>query len=152
MKKHFLSVISQLIMTLFVLIVITECAHAQANLVYGGTNPSIQRTPITINLINDFGATPNDGLDDGYALIKAAHFIENKWHSNGDTLLPSDLPNIDYNLHYVRLEIPSGIYNVGKEINLMTAPYDSLFLNATINPDTIDTLKFSAYYGSGNEQ
>ena len=127
--------------------------YAQADLVYGGPLGTSQaRTPHTVNLQTHFGALPNDGIDDSYALIKASRYIANLWHANGDTLVANAIPNINYTLEYARLEIPSGVYNVGEEINIMdpNSPFHPLFVNSATNLGTTNTLKFSDYYGSGN--
>jgi hypothetical protein len=103
------------------------------------------RTPIILNLETDFGATPNDGTDDSYALLKASKFIENKWRKSTTQILPADTPNVNYQTHYIRLEIPAGVYNVAKEISLIDPPYNSYYvLSSTSIPATV--LPFSMIY------
>ncbi len=137
-----------LVNSLKLLLVLFFCSlqknvFAQAN--FGG------RTADTLNLVVDFGADSTGAIDASYALIKASRYIENKWKKSGDTLLPSDPPNINYDSNYVRLEIPSGTYKVGKEISFLSIPYDTFYVNSTNNPGT-KILKYSTIYGSGNNR
>ena len=111
------------------------------------------KTRITLYLDSTFGAIPNDGIDDSYSLIKAAKYLENKWHANGDTLLPTDPPNIDYTNYYVRLVIPSGTIDVAEEISLMPgSTYDTFFVNSVINPGVKRLTYSTLFSNAGNNK
>lgn len=83
--------------------------------------------------IQDFGAIPNDGKDDTWAFIKAAKYFNNLWDING-TPLPSGKQNFNANQFSGRLEIPSGKYLVGKQVNIpatgLNSSYGELFNSA----------------------
>lgn len=55
---------------------------------------------ITKNLVTDFGATPNDGLDDSKAFICAAVWLNANWSTTST----------------IRLYIPLGVYNAGVQL------------------------------------
>ncbi len=132
---------SILFIALFFVWVIPLKTNAQADF---GT-----RTPHIINL-SSFGATPNDNIDDSYALIKVARYIDNKWGINGLPLTGGAI-NIDYDTGYIRLLIDTGTYNVGKQIDILQTPYDTLY---PCNTDSvgIKILTYSYLYGGANTQ
>jgi hypothetical protein len=77
-------------------------------------------TPIVVNLQKDFGANPNDNLDDTWAFIKASKYLENSWDKNGIPYPAGQKnANINYANHYAVLQIPASInggsYLVGKQ-------------------------------------
>jgi hypothetical protein len=93
---------------------------AQADPSAGGT-----KTPFIMN-ISDFGALPNDGIDDSRAFALAARFFSNRdidHLDDGDddnyhpgSLLPPSVLNIDYTTQYGVLKLDAGIYDVGEQI------------------------------------
>lgn len=89
-----------------------------ALLIYTGksfSQATLSKPNVFTKLITDFGAVANDGIDDTWAFIKAGHFISNEWDING-VLLPIGQSNYFASNTRIRLEIPSGTYNVGKQI------------------------------------
>jgi hypothetical protein len=76
-----------------------------------------QSTGAFTKTILDFGAIPNDGKDDSWAFIKAGKYFSNLWDINGVPLKPGAV-NFQFGKTPARLEIPSGIYHVGKQIKV----------------------------------
>lgn len=74
-------------------------------------------TTASSKTILQFGAIPNDGKDDTWAFIKAGKYFSNLWDINGVPLKDGAV-NFSYATDAARLEIPSGTYNVGKQINV----------------------------------
>jgi Secretion system C-terminal sorting domain/Concanavalin A-like lectin/glucanases superfamily len=88
-------------------------ASSQA-IINPGTHPT---TTASKKSILDFGANPNDQLDDTWAFIKAGRYFSNQWDINGAPL-GSGVVNVDYTINSAELEIPGGTYYVGKQIRL----------------------------------
>lgn len=67
------------------------------------------RTEVSLD-IRQFGANPDDNLDDTWAFIKASWYIANIADINGVKFTTQSNPNfnIDYNTHKVKLSIPGG--------------------------------------------
>lgn len=82
--------------------------------------------------IKDFGAIPNDGKDDTWAFIKAGKYFSNLWDVNGVPLKPGKV-NFSYASYSALLEIPSGTYLAGKQINVpakgLSTTYGGVFGN-----------------------
>lgn len=70
--------------------------------------------------IRDFGAVPNDGKDDTWAFIKAGKYFSNLWDINGVPLKTGKV-NFSYAAYSAVLEIPQGLYLVGKQIDVPAA-------------------------------
>jgi hypothetical protein len=109
---------------LFIVLMMPTFASAQkvSDYVNFGT-----RKPIIVNIQTTFGANPNDNLDDTWAFIKASMWMQNLWDANGTPYTKAQRQanaalNINYNTHFVRLEIPTakgiGVYLVGKQVQI----------------------------------
>ncbi len=72
--------------------------------------------------IRDFGAVPNDGKDDTWAFIKAGKYFSNLWDINGVPLKTGKV-NFSYSTYSALLEIPQGLYLVGKQVDV---PFEGL--------------------------
>jgi hypothetical protein len=107
----------KLFILLYICSLVSNHLFAQAN--FG------DRTPITLNIIKDFGANPNDNKDDTWAFILASKYINNLWDKAGRPYTKQEIEsnqplNINYKNNYIRLEIPASnsnknSYLVGKQ-------------------------------------
>jgi hypothetical protein len=129
-RKLFLNTLKCL--TIFILLFISYTVSAQAVF----TQPD----SIVLNLVTDFGANPDDTLDDTWAFIKASKYLNNEWDVNGVPIIGYN-PNINYNTNSATLLIPGSITGSGKYIVAKQIPiYDSLNnmynFGITWDPDT----------------
>lgn len=92
--------------------------------------------------IKDFGAIPNDGKDDTWAFIKAGKYFSNLWDINGVPLKEGKV-NFSYASNSARLEIPSGTYLVGKQIDIPAEGISTTYGKIFGYPKATATLKFS---------
>ena len=106
--------------------ILLQCASCYSSKI---TPASISNDP-SVKTILDFGAIPNDGKDDSWAFIKAGKYFSNLWDINGVPLKNGTL-NFKYGAANATLEIPSGLYHVGKQINVpvggLNTTYGELF-------------------------
>jgi hypothetical protein len=73
--------------------------------------------PAMVKSIADFGAKPNDTVDDSWAFIKAGKYFSNLWDINGTPLNKGQV-NFSYAAYSGKLVIPPGKYLVGKQISI----------------------------------
>jgi hypothetical protein len=136
----------KLIIPIFFLSVIFQNVFSQAN--FGN------RIPIEKDLVKNFGAKPDDIKDDSWSLVKASKFALNEWDEQGNMLAEGAI-NIDYNKYYFILNIPAGVYDVCKQINLHNGLIDSVNYDFNINTKQIEykflpkiKFKSNAVFGS----
>jgi hypothetical protein len=80
---------------------------ADPRIAFQFTHPVTQITKPYLDLVTDFGANPDDNLDDTWAFIKASKYIANQWNFNETPIAHPDI-NIDYSVYKVELRIPKG--------------------------------------------
>jgi len=114
-------------------------ANAQADLTIGGTR--LNFIPISIT---NFGANPNDNLDDTWAFIKASKWLANLWDKQGIPYTSTSCAigdKINYSLNYVILSFPAstngGAYLVGKEFDVKNNSTYGYQYHSSITPVTI---------------
>ncbi|MFM2385438.1 MAG: hypothetical protein RL660_195, partial [Bacteroidota bacterium] len=120
------------------------CAHScLAQATYVG------RSAYIVNLVDSFGAIPNDGVDDTYALIKFSNFVLNRWRANGDSLGTGGSPNVNYSTHYIKLIVPAGTYNIAKQISIAPGtPLDSFYTWSTSSSVAVKKIPYSILFAN----
>jgi Secretion system C-terminal sorting domain/Concanavalin A-like lectin/glucanases superfamily len=136
---------TKLLLALLCLVCSKVNAQAIINL---STHPT---TPASKKSILDFGAIPNDGLDDTWAFIKAGRYFSNQWNINGAPL-GNGAVNVNYTINSAELEIPTGTYNVGKQVILRNYAGAATTYGQVFNAPLATTPVLNNLFGSTNTE